>query len=119
METYSFEAVGQLTTFAVPQCADVIEIEVFGGAGGQVTSVQTGVTTTGRGGYVYDPFYPVTPGSTLNIYVGGRGNLHIGGKNGAGVGNGQGGNGIPGGGGGGGGAATLGKATGSMYSKLT
>lgn len=64
-----FTSVGS-TTWTVPANVDTVEVLVVGGGGGGGSDMGGG---GGGGGVVYDPAYPVTPGSTVSITVGGGG----------------------------------------------
>lgn len=80
----TFNFTGAMQTFAIPADAcDSIRIECWGGQGG---SGATGGSSTsggsgGLGGYTV-AYFPVIPGSTLNIFVGGQGATPTGGFNG-------------------------------------
>jgi hypothetical protein len=66
-QTLSFT--GSQQTFTVPACVYSVQLETWGGQGGTSSS---GGYAGGRGGYAYGTL-SVTPGQTLNIYIGGKG----------------------------------------------
>jgi hypothetical protein len=89
----TFAYTGAAQTFVVPVGVTSITVECWGAAGGN----DGGSNTVGAGGYLKATI-AVTPGETLNLYVGGSGGTLNGGWNGGGNG---GGTGTYGGGGGG------------------
>lgn len=62
-----YDYTGEIQTFTVPDSVEEITIEAYGAAGGANTS-----DTAGTGGRVQATFN-VLPGSTYDVYVGGRG----------------------------------------------
>jgi hypothetical protein len=79
----TFNYTGTVQTYVVPAGVTSIQIETYGAAGG---NNGIGIGTGGLGGYTIGEF-PVTPGETLNIYVGGEGDANgTGGFNGGGTG---------------------------------
>ena len=108
-----FAYTGAMQTYTVPAGAVAIEVDMFGAAGGAGGAATAGAA--GLGGRVRG-FLPVTPGETLNIYVGGAGGngtagsdppVGTAGWNGGSSGGGGGGNSGGGSGGGGGGASDI------------
>ncbi|MFN8396065.1 MAG: glycine-rich protein [Bacteroidia bacterium] len=86
----TFLYTGALQSFVVPPCVTTLTIEAWGAQGGAVTGYspfpQGGLGARMRGTFT------VTPGQTLNVIVGGRGNpdpSSSGGGGGSGVGNGN------------------------------
>src|SRR3990172_96405 len=65
--TQKFEFTGKVQTFVVPKGVTSITVDMAGGSGGNVTTA-----IGGKGGRVQCTV-PVTPGETLQIYVGGKG----------------------------------------------
>ncbi|MEI6123178.1 MAG: HYR domain-containing protein, partial [Bacteroidota bacterium] len=78
--TQTFNYTGGLQTWIVPAGVVSIDVDVQGAKGGD------GISTGGLGGRI-QATYPVTPGQTLNIYVGGAGSGATAGYNGGGAGN--------------------------------
>ena len=78
-QTVNFNYTGSVQTWTVPQCVTSINVVVAGAKGGG---------TTGGNGARLTATIPVTPGQTLNIYVGGQGSCgnNSGGWNGGGTG---------------------------------
>lgn len=99
---WAFDTPGH-STWTVPDDVTAIQVELWGAAGGGSSPGRTG----GAGAYVA-ALLDVTPGETLDVYVGGTGDdrstvdgaPHAGGYNGGGAGGAKGGNGSAGGGGG-------------------
>lgn len=81
-DTFNFTGAPQ--TFVVPSGVTVLTMEVWGAQGGA-----NWVNNTNFGGYTKADV-PVTPGSTLYIYVGGQPTTTAGGYNGGGAGDGAG-----------------------------
>lgn len=84
--TTTFDYTGDVQTYVVPPGITSVEIEVWG-AQGQATTVDdyAPFSTGGLGGYAIGTL-SVTPGETLNIYVGGQGTDGSGGYNGGATG---------------------------------
>lgn len=84
-ETVTFDYTGDVQTYVVPDGITSIQIECFG-AQGQAITVDDfePFSLGGMGGYAVGNL-TVTPGETLNIYVGGEGGDGVGGYNGGGV----------------------------------
>ncbi|MBP5556100.1 MAG: fibronectin type III domain-containing protein, partial [Bacteroidales bacterium] len=83
-ETYNFEYTGAVQTYTVPIGVSRARLEVWGAQGGTAP----GNTEGGRGGYSVGEM-TVSPGMTLNVYVGGQGGYGsnvAGGFNGGGLG---------------------------------
>jgi len=82
----TFNYIGSQQTFIVPgYAANSVKIEVWGAQGGQGTSNGSSCDIGGKGGYAYGTL-KVTPGETLYVYVGGKGNAgNSGGYNGGGA----------------------------------
>ena len=74
---------GSVQDFTVPACISKVTLEVWGAQGGNAT---IGIVTGGKGGYAKGTL-AVAPGSTLKVYVGGKGaDSQTGGWNGGGNG---------------------------------
>jgi hypothetical protein len=101
--TYTFNFTGFVQTVTLSPANYLIEC--WGGNGGDVTAGPGG---GGRGGYTKGEINIITPGTALNIYVGGKGGNASGSTSGAGAGgwNGGGGGGAVGRSGAGGGGAS-------------
>ncbi len=93
----NFNYTGAVQNWIVPPCVNTIQVDVRGGKGANSTQ------TTGGNGARVTATLAVTPGQTLNIYVGGQGGNPTAGWNGGGAG---GAGGAPGGSSGGGGGAS-------------
>ena len=74
-ETYTYNYTGAVQTYVVPAGITTILVETAGG---------DGFGPIGEGGMV-EAIVPVTPGETLQIYVGGEGSASAGGFNGGGT----------------------------------
>ncbi len=86
----TFNYTGSMQTFVVPAGVTELDVEVMGAEGGDAVGNVSGWSTAGAvnhdggdGGRVTATI-SVTPGETLNIYVGGEGQLTVGGFNGGG-----------------------------------
>ena len=79
--TQTFSYTGSAQTFTVPAGCTSITMDIQGAQGGNTTNNNIG----GSGGRLQCT-YPVTPGGTLNIYVGGNTTSSAGGFNGGGNG---------------------------------
>jgi hypothetical protein len=79
--TQTFSYTGSAQTFTVPAGCTSITMDIQGAQGGNTNNNNTG----GSGGRLQCT-YPVTPGGTLNIYVGGNTTSSAGGFNGGGNG---------------------------------
>ncbi|MES2678243.1 MAG: glycine-rich protein [Bacteroidota bacterium] len=103
-QTYTLNYTGSAQTQIIPT-AGIWGIECWGADGGDVTAGPGG---GGKGGYSKGAFTVVTPGTVLNVLIGGKGGLAsgTGGPAGNGGWNGGGGGGYCGRSGGGGGGAT-------------
>jgi hypothetical protein len=105
--TVSFPYTGAMQIFVVPACVTSISVDVSGGAGGG----EAALGAPGAYGGSVQADLPVTPGTTLYIFVGGKGDsLGNPGFNGGGAGA-NGSVGAPGGGGGGGSDIRVGGTT--------
>jgi len=93
----SFEYTGAMQTFTVPAGVDTVTAYVIGARGGlsnpapPLTSVtlfnyDNGKRSVGNNGAILSNSFPVTTGQTLNLFVGGAGQLISGGWNGGGKG---------------------------------
>ncbi len=85
----TFNYTGSMQTFVVPAGVTEIDVDVIGGEGGQAVGTTVGwqagpMDISGGDGGRVTATIPVTPGETLNIYVGGQGDLTAGGFNGGG-----------------------------------
>jgi hypothetical protein len=69
--TTTFNYTGAMQTFVVPSCVNSIDVDISGAQGGGDASVSA---PGGNGGRVQATM-SVTPGQTLNIFVGGQGDL--------------------------------------------
>ncbi len=82
--TTTFNYTGAVQTYVVPAGVTTINIETYGAEGGTAQNDSSNCIIGGLGGYATGDL-SVTPGETLNIYVGGRGYAgDIGGWNGGG-----------------------------------
>ncbi|MEL6866666.1 MAG: glycine-rich protein, partial [Bacteroidota bacterium] len=73
-QSVTFNYTGSLQTFTVPEGVTSISVDAYGAAGGNAR-----YTTGGRGGRVQATLN-VTPGESLNIYVGGQGTSFVSGQ---------------------------------------
>ncbi|MCY1058995.1 glycine-rich protein [Nannocystis sp. SCPEA4] len=108
----TFVYTGAEQSFVVPECVTTLSIELWGGQGGAANCCDDVLCcgynfndTGGKGGYVKVD-YPVAPGDSLFVYVGGQGKQH-----GVSGWNGGGGGGMWGSGGGGGSDVRIGGQT--------
>lgn len=84
--TLTFSYTGGPQTFTVPSCVSIMTLDVKGGAGANAQDVYPNNSTGGLGGRAVG-VYTTTPGTVLNIYVGGAGTTGgVGGYNGGGAG---------------------------------
>lgn len=84
--TTTFDYTGAVQTYIVPPGVTSIQVECWGGQAEATTPDDFApFSTGGLGGYVIGNL-AVTPGETLNIYVGGQGTSGSGGFNGGGTG---------------------------------
>ncbi|MBR0072802.1 MAG: hypothetical protein IJP95_03100, partial [Bacteroidales bacterium] len=72
-DTFNFRYTGDVQTFTVPSGVDSVIMQVWGAQGGN--SIYHNAAG-GKGGYSQGTM-PVTPGQTLYVYVGGKGNTGI------------------------------------------
>ena len=71
--TYDFSYTGNVQKYVVPSGITQLDLQVWGAEGGKGTySSSTSLYNGGKGGYSHGTM-PVTPGDTLYIYVGGKG----------------------------------------------
>jgi hypothetical protein len=91
----SFEYTGAMQTFTVPNGVDTVTAYVIGARGGLsyptppltgVMNYEGGTRNVGNNGSITTTSFPVTVGQTLNLFVGGSGQLITGGWNGGGKG---------------------------------
>ena len=67
-----FSSTGATQTFVVPEGATVLDVKLWGGAGGSQGDV------AGAGGFLHATAVPVTPGESLTVIVAGGGVTHAG-----------------------------------------
>ncbi|HIB37678.1 glycine-rich protein [Mesonia sp.] len=85
IETETFSYTGSVQTFTIPTGVTSITIEAWGAQGQSLTNEQYTPSTGGLGGYAMGNI-AVTPGETINIYVGGEGQDGVAGFNGGALG---------------------------------
>ncbi len=83
--TQTFNYTGAMQTFAVPGCVTSVTITAYGAEGANANDVSPSTHAAGKGGSATGVL-TVTPGETLNVYVGGQGGAGVGGWNGGGTG---------------------------------
>ncbi|MCD4656513.1 MAG: choice-of-anchor D domain-containing protein, partial [Planctomycetes bacterium] len=118
--TRTYQFTGSPRQFTIPVGVVAIKTELWGASGGS-THPNYHSTIPGKGGYVSGVFY-VTPGETLEIYVGGKGEDGVFGAGGLGGWNGGGFGGTYAGpqqfGGGGGGATDIRRGGNTLYDRI-